>query len=306
MEATIGEILECHRETDNGLDPFAVYVKKDAVIVGHVPRTISSICLMFLRNSGTICCEITGERRYSQGIPQGGLEIPCCLIFEGSKKYVEMSQKKLEKVQNMKAKEREAKETVKAEATSKVVDLTARESKRPKLCHIEEDNGGQEAGENGEWVQIFSSTLKMSDKTLLLSGKELKDVHINVAQKLLLYQFPTHQGLHNTLLQQCIGFWVNNYIQILHCHQCHWITVSTIGCKDGEVNVYDSLYSDLDEVTKRKLMRVFGLSKITVHFPNVQKQIGLVDCGLFAIAFATDLAFRQNVFNFIKKHYGHI
>ena len=40
----------------------------------------------------------------------------------------------------------------------------------------------------------------------------------------------------------------------------------TIGCKAGEVNVYDSLYSDLDEVT---IMRVFGLSKITVHFPNV-------------------------------------
>jgi len=67
-------------------------------------------------------------------------------------------------------------------------------------------------------VNGFSSSLKMSDKTPLLS---VTDVHINVAQKLLLYQFPTHQRLHNTLLQQCIGFWVNNYIQTLHSRQCH-------------------------------------------------------------------------------------
>ena len=67
--------------------------------------------------------------------------------------------------------------------------------------------------------------------------------------------------------------------------------MSSIGCETGEVNVFDSLYSDLDEVTKRKLMRVFGLFKITVHFPNVQELIRTVDCGLFAIAFVTNLAY---------------
>ena len=216
-----------------------------------------------------------------------------------------MSVKKLEKLKNTKAKptsdvREETKKPVKTEAINQVVDLT-QESKRPKLCHIEEikeDNNGQEAGENGEWIQIFSSTLKMSDKILLLSGEELTDMHINAAQKLLLYQFPTYQGLYNTLVQQCIRFWVNNYIQIWHYCQCHWIIVSSIGCKAGEVNVYDSLYSDLDEVTKRRLMRVFGLSKITVHFSNVREQIGMVDCGLFAIAFATNLAFSHDVFEF--------
>ena len=132
-----------------------------------------------------------------------------------------------------------------------------------------------------------------------MTGKELTDMHINAALKLLLYQFPSFQGLHNTLGQQHIGFWVNIYIQIWHSRQCHWITVSSVGCKTGEINVYDSLYSDLDEVTKCKEQRVFGSSTgITFNFPNVQRQVELTDCGLFTVAFATSLAFGQDVFEF--------
>ena len=39
-----------------------------------------------------------------------------------------------------------------------------------------------------------------------------------------------------------------------------------------------------------ELKRFFG-SSITFNLPNVQKQVGFTDCELFAIAFATDLAF---------------
>jgi len=78
--------------------------------------------------------------------------------------------------------------------------------------------------------------------------------------------------------------------------------VSSIGCKVGEVNVCDSLYSDLDELTKRKLMRVFGLSKITVHCPNVHEQVGVINCDFFAIAFAINLAFGRYVLEFQYLH----
>ena len=75
--------------------------------------------------------------------------------------------------------------------------------------------------------------------------------------------------------------------------------MSSVGCKTGEINVYDSLYSDLDEVTKCKVQRVFGSSTgITFNFPNVQRQVELTDYGLFAVAFATSLAFGQDVFEF--------
>ena len=45
---TEGEMLSCIRETTNRFDPFAVAVKKDGVIVGHVSRTIAAICSLFL------------------------------------------------------------------------------------------------------------------------------------------------------------------------------------------------------------------------------------------------------------------
>ena len=66
---------------ENYRDPFAVAVVRSGVIVGHVPRKISS---MFLRRGGTISCRVTGGRRYSEDLPQGGLEVPCMLTLRGS------------------------------------------------------------------------------------------------------------------------------------------------------------------------------------------------------------------------------
>ena len=95
-----------------------------------------------------------------------------------------------------------------------------------------------------------------------------------------------------------MGLWTNNYIQIMHCRSFHWITINSIGCLAGEVNVYDSLYTDIDEATKHKIEKVFG-SSIICNLPDVQKQVGSTDCGLFAIAFATNLAFgKRSVFTF--------
>ena len=49
--------------------------------VGHVPRKISAICLLFIHRGGTINSRVDGHRRYSADLPQGGLEIPCILTF---------------------------------------------------------------------------------------------------------------------------------------------------------------------------------------------------------------------------------
>ena len=103
-KARHGEILNCFRETGNAFDPFLVCVKKDAVVASHVPRKISSICSLFLQNNGIIHCEVTEKRRYSRGIPQGGLEIPCHLAFEGPKKYIDISSRKIARLRNSKNK----------------------------------------------------------------------------------------------------------------------------------------------------------------------------------------------------------
>jgi len=62
----LGEIVRCECEERNAHDPFAVTLKKAGTgTVGHVPRTISCICTLFLRQGGAIEATVTGPQRYS-------------------------------------------------------------------------------------------------------------------------------------------------------------------------------------------------------------------------------------------------
>ena len=75
-EAATGEVLVCEREPRNARDRYAVAVKKDGCVIGHLPRKVSRVCSLFLRRGGSIHCMVTGRRRYSVDLPQGGLEVP--------------------------------------------------------------------------------------------------------------------------------------------------------------------------------------------------------------------------------------
>ena len=80
--------LDCICEPTNTEDPYAVAVVRRSTIVDHVPRKISAACLLFLRRKGTIRCRVTASHRFSGDLPQGGLEVPCMLIFCGEPKDV--------------------------------------------------------------------------------------------------------------------------------------------------------------------------------------------------------------------------
>lgn len=58
---------------------------------------ISALCSLFLRHGGTITCMVTGKRRHSQDLPQGGLDIPCTLTFVGNQKNIDMVEKLVKK-----------------------------------------------------------------------------------------------------------------------------------------------------------------------------------------------------------------
>ena len=82
-DAAIDEELPCEHEVHNTMDHYAVAVVKDGQIVGHLPKKISRICSLFLRRGGggTITIKVTGHRRYSSDLEQGGMEIPCLLLL---------------------------------------------------------------------------------------------------------------------------------------------------------------------------------------------------------------------------------
>ena len=82
-------------------DVYAVAIVEGDTVVGHVPRSISAVCYLFITRGGTIVCEIidsiglstiygeiTGARQYFADLPQGGLELPCKLLFYGSTKDI--------------------------------------------------------------------------------------------------------------------------------------------------------------------------------------------------------------------------
>ena len=87
-EVTCGEVLVCERDIRNMEDGYAVAVKKDGTTVRHLPRKVSRISSLFIRQGGIIQCTVTGLRRYSEDLPQGGLELPCLLLFRGTPKDI--------------------------------------------------------------------------------------------------------------------------------------------------------------------------------------------------------------------------
>ena len=88
-------MLQCEKEEGNSHDLYAVAVKELDSIVGHVPRTISTLCQLFLSRGGSITCIVTGIRKYSDDLPQGDLEVPCQLTFRGDEPAVEKVKKRL-------------------------------------------------------------------------------------------------------------------------------------------------------------------------------------------------------------------
>ena len=106
--------------------------------------------------------------------------------------------------------------------------------------------------------------MTLHDKDIVVRGEELSDLHINACQTLLKSQFPNTLGLCSTLnvAGSCsLDHWVPNYMQIMHCSGNHWVTVTTLGCCE-EVAVYDSLYTDVDPVTRSVITGVFKCSHI--------------------------------------------
>lgn len=62
------EMLDCTRAV-NRFDSHAEAVMKWGVIVGHLPRSISTACFVFLRWKSTIPCQVSSSKQYSRDLP---------------------------------------------------------------------------------------------------------------------------------------------------------------------------------------------------------------------------------------------
>jgi hypothetical protein len=152
----------------------------------------------------------------------------------------------------------------------------------------------EDGGPRNVWLSDPVSHIELSqkDKCALTMGDWLNDNHINLAQELLRRQYKNLSGLKSTLwlskLKEPLP--IIDAVQVLHTRGNHWIVASTIGCSVDEVNVFDSLYSSIDAATLNLLKQLFGVH-IKVKMMKCPQQSGSRDCGLFAIANCTALAY---------------
>lgn len=318
----VGEILSCEREIGNAYDTHAVAVKKaiDGVIktVGHVPRIISAICSIFIRRGGSLVCIVNGSRRYSSDLPQGGLEIPCKLKFvTSSSKEAGKARRLLESTQQtctslctgatmpssaaVSAPTPVVSNLIEAQSSSSAPSHSDVPIDAPPMIKIEDDSSDLSV-DIGAVDEPPPKRHKVFDAEKIIMGEELSDIEINYAQQLLKEKHPKVNGLRTTLYKGKIPE-INDSVQILHCStRHHWITASTINCKDGEVRVFDSLFKNCDKETEAVIRRLYqrDTENIRIIMSRCQKQIGSKDCGLFAIAFAVALVFNQHTTSKLK------
>ena len=130
-------------------------VNETGITVGHVPRKISAVCYMFIQRGGSISCQVTGSRRYSYDLPQGGLELPWCLTFTGPSKIVKKVQKLLDKQPAMMVKKTDSEQL----------------NKKPNIANNHDSlEDMAQLSENEIWVTYQSHKLSNVDKATIKNG----------------------------------------------------------------------------------------------------------------------------------------
>ena len=116
-------------------------------------------------------------------------------------------------------------------------------------------------------------------------------------QKLLSHQIPTIGGLQSSCISQDNHFTriTSPGIQIHHTGCYHWVTTTSIESSHMcRVRLFDSLSGSIPSSLKTQIAQLYGASidsKVCLEVSPAQQQVGGADCGVFAIAFATDLSF---------------
>ena len=128
----------------------------------------------------------------------------------------------------------------------------------------------------------------------------LNDTIIDSAMNLLQYQFPDLEGFQSCTQAVKLDFERHQklFSQIINRNPdtkgTHWLTVSNINCMEDEAGIYDSAYDDLPHNEQLVVASLVKTEKkiLRAKFSNVYMQTNGNDCGLYAIANATALAFR--------------
>ncbi|XP_078610884.1 polycystin-1-like protein 2 [Branchiostoma floridae x Branchiostoma japonicum] len=200
-------------------------------------------------------------------------------------------------------KEEDTQESHQAKQAGKIKLIRSKEKKSDKTstkgaCSALHDRVVHSKEPKVEWPGV---KLSARDRVVLAFGEMLTDDHIQAAQMLLRRQYPTLQGIEAPAVGHCEdGFakMTGKGLQIHHNSSQHWVLSC---CADGQVRLYDSLGVAMTPSLQIQLYQSYAAfadqkrNVLTVILPDVQRQENIFDCGLFAIAWAVDIAEGQDV-----------
>ena len=155
------------------------------------------------------------------------------------------------------------------------------------------------------WLRLNGITLYETDKySLLKDDSWINGSHMTAVQLLLKSQFPHLKSLQDTLKQDIDKMQPapTGSLQVLLVNCNHWVVASTCGTNNNtDITIYDSMYSFIHDHTKLLLSHLVHTTQkfFTVSVANVNKQAGGNDCGLFAAAYCTSIAYGQNPSSFV-------
>ena len=116
------------------------------------------------------------------------------------------------------------------------------------------------------WLLVNSIQLTEADKVDIIKGAELNDKHLDFVQEIIRKQLKNLAGLQCTLAlpvhPRPLITPAHLFLQMIHSKGNHWVVASTIA-SPTTVQVFDSLYSSIDDMTTRLLMNLFAYIPIT-------------------------------------------
>ena len=177
-DAPIGEALLCEREVGNVHDTFAVAIKKDGKVVGHCSRKISALCSIFIRRGSKITCQVTGRRRYSSDLLQGGLEVLCKM------KFYTKNKSKADKTEKL------IKNSLSKNTADPIIAVDTRITNQPetstsKSQNVSASNSMTSINLDGEEQPAKKQKVGSKEVEEIIMGNELSDLHVNMTQNLL-------------------------------------------------------------------------------------------------------------------------
>ena len=163
------------------------------------------------------------------------------------------------------------------------------------------NNENEICTKSNKWLKIGSYVLSLAEREMLCNNDWLTDLHMNSVQVLLKKQFPQFGGLQNTAVLQSSRIMQpfpndQESLQIVHVNNNHWIVATTANCHEADISIYDSFNSPVNKETQSILARLLKTrnDSFRIQIAKVNRQSGSNDCGVFAAAYCTSLAFGQD------------